>query len=407
MSQKGARKSQSAFFLSPATAESGGSNINTSITRKPKRPREEIETPIVVLTDASSTEPSPDVSPNPSVITLLQTNHQNRPTAFNAQLGQPGPPTYQLEKNFAALRLDRLTDKIDRYQSHEGFLKRCIENKVFPNSYQIILEPSIGNHDEKFLKGYHDMLQDFSIQVMKYTADYCAEKIGDFDQQHVTSYQSLVNTTSNDELTEIKKTLAINQAKRTKTLQDTKERKFIRLRYHANSGTARKPPQNNFDINAQNDEQSTSGLQRNNNQVQLSRKNSRRNFHQGRFSRQNSHGNLHIRPNNPSNETNRIPNNTDQINDLQKQLNSLRETNQHQAQQTQRTNDNAVRNTNTVDLSKNGQAAPSTRGEKNKDIAIDSTEILEYISTAMQTLKDFEKRLKTQVNTSPTRSEQY
>ena len=139
--------------------------------------------------------------------------------------------------------------------------------------------------------------------------------------------------------------------------------------------------------------------------MQLSRKNSRRNFNESRFSRQNSHGNLQIRPNNPSNETKRTPNNIDQINDLQKQLNNLRETNQHQVQQTQRTNDNAVRNTNTVDRSKNGQA-PSTRGETNKDIAIDSTEILEYISTAMQTLKDFEKRLKTQVNTNPTRSEQ-
>ena len=79
-------------------------------------------------------------------------------------------PTFELENNRAAVLLDRLADKIDRYKSHDEFLRKCIENKVTPLSYKVFLEPSISNHDENFLKGYHDMLEGFSRQVMEYTA---------------------------------------------------------------------------------------------------------------------------------------------------------------------------------------------------------------------------------------------
>ena len=58
-------------------------------------------------------------------------------------------------------------------------------------SYQVFLEPSIGNHDETFLKGYHEMLEDFSSEVMKYTADNCKDKIAEFKTHHEASTKSL------------------------------------------------------------------------------------------------------------------------------------------------------------------------------------------------------------------------
>ena len=76
-------------------------------------------------------------------------------------------PTFELENNRTAVRLDRLADKIDRHKSHDEFLRKCIENNVTPLSYKVFLEPSIGNHDDNFLKGHHDMLECFSRQVME------------------------------------------------------------------------------------------------------------------------------------------------------------------------------------------------------------------------------------------------
>ena len=60
----------------------------------------------------------------------------------------------RLSHMWEAVKLDRLGDKIDRYHSHDEFLRKCVTSKVTPISYQINLEPSVGNHDEAFIKGY-------------------------------------------------------------------------------------------------------------------------------------------------------------------------------------------------------------------------------------------------------------
>ena len=218
MSQKGARKCQSVIHLSPATAERGTNVNNGALPKQSKRAREDIENPTMTWE-----------SPATSEITLTQPSVLEIATKIYEQ------PTFELENNRAAVRLDRLADKIDRYKSHDEFLRKCIENKVTPLSYKVFLEPSIGNHDENFLKGYHDMLEGFSRQVMEYTAKYCKEKITDFETQQQNDTRSLSICTPKEVFTEIKKTLAVNQTKRVKTLKDIKERKFIRLKYHSNS----------------------------------------------------------------------------------------------------------------------------------------------------------------------------
>ena len=120
--------------------------------------------------------------------------------------------------------------------SHNDFLRKCSENKVIPLSYQVFLEPRIGNHDENFLKGYHDTLSGFSSQVMVYTAKYCKENITDCETQQEND-KRLLSISSPKEL--IKKILGVNQAKCDKTLKDIKEQKFIRLKYHSNSSRPR------------------------------------------------------------------------------------------------------------------------------------------------------------------------
>ena len=72
-------------------------------------------------------------------------------------------------------------------------------------SYQINLEPSIGNHDEAFLKGYYDMLEGFSRDVMEYTAEYCQERIKVFEAEHETATKALSENNTGEVFTEIKK----------------------------------------------------------------------------------------------------------------------------------------------------------------------------------------------------------
>ena len=237
MFQKGASKSQSAFFLSTKSAERGESSKNTTMeTKASKRQREDIE---VTVTDESnhwSRSTTPTMSPSSFVITLTNLNSTNTTNSNNVRHS-----TYVLEKNYAAIKLERLTEKIDRYWSHDGFLTKCLENIVITLSYQVFLEPSIGNHEETFLKGYHEMLASFSTQVMRYTADYVKQKVADFEKQHETEMKTMCDSTPKEEFIDIKKALATNRQKRTKALREIKERKFIRLKYRAKTGVQSPP----------------------------------------------------------------------------------------------------------------------------------------------------------------------
>ena len=51
------------------------------------------------------------------------------------------------EKEKLALKLDRLNDKKCRFESHEAFLNKCIDNNIVPNGLKVYVEPSIGNRD--------------------------------------------------------------------------------------------------------------------------------------------------------------------------------------------------------------------------------------------------------------------
>ena len=93
------------------------------------------------------------------------------------------------------------------------------------------MEPSIGNHDDNFLKGYYDILDNCSAQLMNYTADYCTKKQTEFEQQKQTSDDKLKETSTPEAYTELQKTFEFNQKRRQKSIQETKEKKFIRIKY--------------------------------------------------------------------------------------------------------------------------------------------------------------------------------
>ena len=361
MSWKDARKSQSAFFLSGKTAERKTDNNNLETTRQPKRTREQLEAPTIVVEN------------------VQETGAKTTPTATI--------PEQTLDGNRAAVKLDRVYDKIDRYNSHNEFLRKCITNNVIPISYKVGLEPSIGNHDENFLKGYFDMLESFSKQVMNYTADYCISKITDFEVQQDASEKELFESTSNEVFVELKKTLNTNKDKRKKALKEIKERKFIRLKYQARP-TNRQIPHDDVPAKPRNVGGQLYA------QV-VKRKPSRQNINQGSVSKRNSTTNF--QRNDVRVQSNQLDH---KINDLERELNQLRETQRQHPSKIHQTN-LAEKNTTQHRQSKNGEPRPAAPRGKTNQHNIEINEVLEYISTAMETLGAFEKRFKEQVSTIP------
>ena len=67
------------------------------------------------------------------------------------------------EDNRNIIKLNRLLDKKDRYESHVSFLKNCLKIGRVPNGLVINLEPSIGNHDETFRAKWYQRFQEFSL----------------------------------------------------------------------------------------------------------------------------------------------------------------------------------------------------------------------------------------------------
>ena len=202
-----ARRTQSSFFARKRNTEEALDKESVTNERQ-KRTRELLEVPTITVGDDA-------VSHN---TTLTTTNTTYQGDAVNRD-------------NRDAIKLERLVDKIDRYNSHNEFITRCISNNVIPNSYKVLLEPSIGNHDDTFLKGYYELMSNCSIQLMKYTAEYCTRKASEFNEQQITADNNLKTTTTTETYTELKKTILINHEKRKKNLKEIKDKKFIRLKY--------------------------------------------------------------------------------------------------------------------------------------------------------------------------------
>ena len=76
-----------------------------------------------------------------------------------------------------AFKWDNLNDKKCRYDSHEGFLKKCLENNVIPNGFRVYVEASIGNRDEEFMNWWHTQLEGLSKTLMNGVIGFCEKTV--------------------------------------------------------------------------------------------------------------------------------------------------------------------------------------------------------------------------------------
>ena len=141
-------------------------------------------------------------------------------------------PSYNSkEKEYLAFKLNKLNDKKARFQSHESYLKKCLDNNLIPNGLKVYVEPSIGNRDDDFLTKWHNRLEEFSKTLTNDVVGFCEEELNKTNQEIVDISQRLQSQTSTIEFDKLTEAIDINQSIRERDLQQRKNRKFYGLKY--------------------------------------------------------------------------------------------------------------------------------------------------------------------------------
>lgn len=123
-----ARKAQSDFFIRKRSMEHVNKESDNGDNRHQqnnKRTKEQLEVPAITIekTQQSADNGNEEVTRTP-------------PTNIKEQ-----SPEDALNGNYKAIKHERLVNKIDRYTSHNEFIRKCVESDIIPNSYKVILEP--------------------------------------------------------------------------------------------------------------------------------------------------------------------------------------------------------------------------------------------------------------------------
>ena len=214
MSSQGvARKSQSAInFL--AETRSGESTNSADTLRVNKRTRTDIEadntaTPKITITNS-------DDNIHASASTVVHSNLLKGAMGSTNICEEVAPLSGV--NNYDVIKLDRLIDKVDRFESHKSFLENCVRDKVIPMGLQINLTPTIGNNNDEFVERWHKRLEEFSLTIMKDIVEFC-EKTVEETKEAVEIAKIKVKTTSTEhEKKEIMEAIIENQKTRKQNL---------------------------------------------------------------------------------------------------------------------------------------------------------------------------------------------
>ena len=122
-----------------------------------------------------------------------------------------------------------MNDKKCRYESHEAFLKKCIENSLVPNGLKVYVEPSIGNRDDTFLAQWHSRLEPRTLTTD--VIGYCENEIAKTKNEITEISDRLKALVTTPVFTNISKTIDTNEKSRVNELTQRKNRKFYRLKY--------------------------------------------------------------------------------------------------------------------------------------------------------------------------------
>ena len=130
------------------------------------------------------------------------------------------------------IRLERMRDKADRYDSHIEFLKDCHKTKVIPKGLRIDVEPSIGNNDEDFCNKWFSRLEEFSLTLISDIISYCEQTKTGTASQIENESALLRDVLNTDDFIECMQLMDLSSEKRKKRLSMTKRKKYHFLRYN-------------------------------------------------------------------------------------------------------------------------------------------------------------------------------
>ena len=223
MSQRDATRSLSATSL--GNNNNGRASSNIPIMQSFKRSRQQLEPdtniPTITLTDDGNLESAS----TETVIAAYQSNQTD-----NEGL-QSNPGTGSNHGRYLVSKLDRLHDKKERYTSHQQFLQKCLDNNIIPNGLRLDLEPTIGNHDEEFLHNWYSKLEEYSKNFMRDVLAFCAKTNDETETSIASVNTELQATIEKEQYDNVQATVIQNNSLRSNELQRKKNKKFYALKY--------------------------------------------------------------------------------------------------------------------------------------------------------------------------------
>ena len=132
-----------------------------------------------------------------------------------------------------SLKLNRLTEKLCRYESHKYFITKCLKDKLIPEGFWN-WEPSIGNHDEEFLQEWYDDLTAFLRTRMEKTVRFCDKTITVTKNNINQTEEELKKKTAPSNFKEVKDEITKNKEGYSAQLIQKKDRKYHNLKYRGN-----------------------------------------------------------------------------------------------------------------------------------------------------------------------------
>ena len=127
MSTGDVRPSQSTKFF--RSSEKAGEETN----QISKRLRQQDENTPGIILDVPSTSTVIEEESQPNLHLLFTEEQREKQTTY------------------LAIKMNRLHDKNIRFESHRDFSSQCIREKLISKGLELMLEPTIGNHNQKFL----------------------------------------------------------------------------------------------------------------------------------------------------------------------------------------------------------------------------------------------------------------
>ena len=213
MSQGAARRTQSSInFGAKSQKEDNSSGVDT--LHVIKRPRTEMENDSTAIPDVMITNTDEDIHSSTSTSTVIEVPINNN---YN---------------NYDVLKLDRLIDKSDRFESHRNFLNDCIRNKVIPVGLQINLTPTIGNNNDEFVDRWYKRLEECSITMMKDIVEFCDKTITETNESAVLAREKVKSTRTPADNKKVTDAIPSNQTVRKQNLRRSKQKKFHFLKYN-------------------------------------------------------------------------------------------------------------------------------------------------------------------------------